>query len=432
MDLVLRGDRVLIDGEVRPGSVAVDGGMIVAVGSREADYGGVDVVDIPAPAALLPGFVDTHVHVNDPGTSWEGFATATAAAASAGITTVVDMPLDSDPVTTSVEALRVKEAAAGGHCHVDVRYWAGVVPGNGGELASLAEAGVLGFKCFLSESGNPNFAHLSPAQFVEAAQRVADLDSILLVHAESHAVLATTPGPAGGRYDTFLQSRPDEAEVDAVTLAVDAARSTGARVHIVHVSSAQTLGIIAEAKRSGLAVTAETCPHYLTFTAETVPEGATEFAACPPIRSSANREQLWAGLADATIDMVVSDHSPCAPELKGGSDFGVAFGGISSLQLGPRAVWTQSRGRGFGLSDLSRWMSANPAAMAGLDDRGSIAVGRRADLCVFDPDVSDVVRGADLLHRHGLTPYDGTTLRGGVLRTWVAGRSVYHRAEVTV
>lgn len=432
MDLVLRGERVLVDGEVRPGSVAVADGVIVAVQSHQADHADGYVVDIPSPAVLLPGFVDTHVHVNEPGTNWEGFATATAAAASAGITTLIDMPLDSDPVTTSVAALRVKQAAAQGNSRIDVGFWGGVVPGNLGELAPSAAAGVRGFKCFLADSGNPNFGHVSPAEFREAAQRVAELDSVLLVHAESHQVIAASPEPDGTDYASFLRSRPDGAEVDAVALVVDTARETGARVHIVHVSSAQVLGMIAAAKRSGVAVTAETCPHYLTFAAETVPAGGTEFAACPPIRSGANRALLWDGLADGTIDMVVSDHSPCAPELKGDGDFGAVFGGISSLQLGPRAVWTQSQPRGFGLADLSRWMSQRPAALAGFTDRGSIAVGTRADLCIFDPDVTEIVRGGDLLHPHAITPYDGEHLRGRVLQTWVAGQTVYERAEVAV
>jgi allantoinase len=430
MDLVLRGERVLVDGQLRPASVAVADGMIVAIGSVDADYGPGDTVDVPQRAALLPGFVDTHVHINQPGTDWEGFATATAAAASAGITTLVDMPLDSDPVTTTVDALRIKQAAAQGNCRVDVRFWGGVVPGNVGELAPLAAAGVAGFKCFLADSGNPGFEHLRPEQFRLAAAEVADLGSVLLVHAESHRVIAGSPRPAGSGYASFLASRPDAAEVDAVALVVDVARDTGARVHIVHVSSADVLQMIADAKRSGVAVTAETCPHYLMFAAEAVPDGGTEFAACPPIRSGANRDLLWEGLEDGTLDMVVSDHSPCAPELKGDGDFGVAFGGISSLQLGPRAVWTHSATRGFGLAELSRWMSERPAALAGPADRGSITAGKRADLCAFDPDARDVVRAAGLAHRHAITPYDGVALRGRVMQTWVAGRSVHEQAGV--
>lgn len=428
MDFVVRGDRVLIDGELQQASVRITDGIVTEVGAELS--GGAEVVEIPSSAALLPGFVDTHVHINSPGTDWEGFGTATAAAARAGITTLVDMPLDSIPVTTTVDALRVKQSAAQGNCRVQVGFWGGVVPGNLGELAPLAEAGVVGFKCFLADSGNPHFGHLSPAQFRAAAAEVADLHSVLLVHAESQRVIADSPKPAGRGYDSFLRSRPDLAEVDAVALVVDAARQTGARVHVVHVSSADTAVLIADAKRAGVAVTAETCPHYLTFAAETVPDGGTEFAACPPIRSDSNRRRLWESLDRGDLDMVVSDHSPCAPELKAGGDFGAAFGGVSSLQLGPRVMWTHACDRGFGLAELSRWMSTRPATLASLPDRGRIEVGARADLCVFDPDVTEVVRAADLLHRHKVSPYDGVSLRGAVLRTWVGGRTVYEQAGI--
>lgn len=421
MDCLLRADRALVDGDLRPAAVGVSAGRIEFVGSVDADCPAAEQVRIPDTAVLLPGFVDTHVHVNEPGTEWEGFATATEAAAAAGITTLVDMPLDSDPVTTSVPALIAKEAAAEGNCHVDVGYWGGVVPDNLDQLAALAAAGVRGFKCFLADSGNPNFPHLTPAQLRAAMGRIAQLDSLLLVHAESYAVIEASPRPAGRDYRSFLAARPDAAELDAVTLVVDAARTTGARVHIVHVASAQVLPLLAAAKAEGLPITAETCPHYLTFGAEDVPDGGTEFAACPPIRDGANREQLWAALTEGTLDLVVSDHSPCAPHHKAGGDFGRAFGGVSSLQLGPRATWTQAAARGFGVTELSRWMSERPAALAGYPDRGRIAVGMRADLCAFDPDAEETVRAAALRHRHPVSPYDGVRLRGSVLQTWVAG-----------
>lgn len=430
MDLVLRAERVLVGGEIRPAAVAVAQGTVVDIGPPDAAYAARDDVWVPAGAVLLPGFIDTHVHINAPGTDWEGFATATEAAARAGITTVVDMPLDSVPVTTTVEALRIKQAAAQSDSCVDVAFWGGVVPGNLGALHPLAEAGVRGFKCFLADSGNPDFPHLSPAQFRAAAAEVAALDAVLLVHAESQAVLAAGPSPSGAGYPSFLASRPEAAEVDAVALAVETARGTGVRLHLVHVSSRQTLELIADAKATGVAVTAETCPHYLTFAAETIPDGATQFAACPPIRDGANRDQLWSALADGTLDMIVSDHSPCTPELKGDGDFGDVFAGISSLQLSPRAAWTQAAERGFGLAELSRWMSERPARLAGFADRGRIFVGARADLCVFDPDTADTVHAAELRHRHPMSPYDGSTLRGGVLATWVAGDAVYRSAGV--
>jgi len=246
-----------------------------------------------------------------------------------------------------------------------------------------------------------------------------------LVHAEDHEVIADSPRPCGRGYASFLESRPDAAEQDAVALVLDAAAETGARMHVVHVSSAKVLPALAAAKRDGIPVTAETCPHYLTFTAESIPDGGTEFASCPPIRDAANRELLWEALRDGTLDMIVSDHSPCAPEFKGDGDFGRAFGGVSSLQLGPRVVWTQAVRRDFGLAELSRWMSERPATLAGLTDRGAIAVGLRADLCVFAPDAEEVVSAATLRHRHPVTPYDGMSLRGAVLQTWVAGRPVF-------
>ena len=427
MDLVIRAERAVIDGQLRPAAVAVADGVILAVGPIGADYPAAEQIRLAGTAVLMPGLVDTHVHINEPGTDWEGFATATAAAAAAGITTLVDMPLDSDPVTTTVDALRRKREAARGNCQVDVAFWGGVVPGNLGELGDLAAAGVRGFKCFLTDSGNPNFRHLSADEFRRAVARIAAIDAVLLVHAESHDVIADSPVPRGHRYESFLSGRPDASEEDAIALVIDAAKDTSARVHVVHVSSARVLPMLAGARRSGVRITAETCPHYLTFAAEDIPDGATQFAACPPIRNKDNRDLLWQGLADGTLDMIVSDHSPCAPSMKAGGDFGSVFGGISSLEVGPRAVWTHADERGFGLADLCRWMAEQPAALAGAGDRGRIAVGQRADLCAFDPDHVQTVHAGSLRHRHAVTPYDGAVLRGSVMRTWLAGRLVYER-----
>ncbi len=424
---MLRARRVLLDGEVRAASVAVAEGVVVEIGPLDSPRLAHVEVELPDEVVLLPGFVDTHVHVDDPGTDWEGFATATAAAAAGGITTLVDMPLDSVPVTTTVAALEAKRRSAQGNCHVDVAFWGGVVPGNVGALAPLADAGVRGFKCFLTDSGNPDFPRLRPGEFRAAMAEVADLGSVLLVHAESHRVIEASPPPRGTDYASFLRSRPDAAEEDAVALVIDAARDTGARVHVVHVSSANVLPALAAAKRAGVSITAETCPHYLAFTAEEVPDGGVEYAACPPIRTAANRDLLWAGLRDGTLDLVVSDHSPCAPDLKGDVDFGAVFGGISSLQVSPRATWTEASARGVGLAELSRWTSERPAALAGFTDRGRIAVGMRADLCAFDPDAEETVHAAALHHRHPVSPYDGVVLRGAVHGTWVAGAAVYAR-----
>jgi allantoinase len=427
VDLVIRANRAVIDGEIRAAAVAVADGVICAVGPIDADYPAAEQIRLADATVLLPGFVDTHVHINEPGTDWEGFATATSAAAAAGITTLVDMPLDSDPVTTSVDALSAKRQAAQGNCEIDVAFWGGVIPGNLDNLGDLAGAGVRGFKCFLADSGNPNFPHLNADDFRRAVSVIADLDAVLLVHAECHDVIEESPPACGRGYASFLSSRPDTSEEDAVALVIDAARETSARVHVVHVSSARVLPMLAEAKRSGVRITAETCPHYLIFAAEDIPDGATQFAACPPIRDGDNRGSLWQGLADGMLDMIVSDHSPCAPSMKADGDFGRVFGGISSLEVGPRAVWTHAAKRGFGLSELCRWMSEQPAALAGLGDRGRIAVGQRADLCVFDPDREQTVHAGALRHRHAVTPYDGVVIRGSVVQTWLAGRLVYER-----
>jgi allantoinase len=427
VDLVIHAERAVIDGESRAAAVAVADGVIRAVGSADANYPATEHIHLAEATVLLPGFVDSHLHINEPGTDWEGFATATAASAAGGITTLVDLPLDSDPVTTTVDALRCKQQAAQGNCQVDVVLWAGVIPGNLSELGELAAAGARDFKCFPTDSGNPNFPSLDVDEFRRAVSLIDAMDAILLVHAESNHVIGNSPPPCGPSYASFLSSRPDASEEDAVALVIDAARDTGARLHIVHVSSARVLPMLADAKRSGVRITAETCPHYLTFVAEDIPDGATQFAACPPIRTEHNRDLLWQALADGTLAMIVSDQSPSAPSMKAGGDFGRVFGGISWLEVGPRAVWTHAEERGFRLPQLCRWMAEQPAAVAGLADRGRIAVGQRADLCAFDPDVGQTVHAGALRHRHAVTPYDGAVLRGLVAQTWLAGRPAYER-----
>ncbi|MCV7179269.1 allantoinase AllB [Mycolicibacterium sphagni] len=423
---VIRAPRAAIDGVVRPAAIGLADGLIRVIRDMDAVFESAGQTTLDDTVVLLPGLVDTHVHINEPGTDWEGFATATSAALAGGITTVVDMPLDSDPVTTTVAALDMKRASAAGACRVDTGFWGGIVPDNLESFGELAGAGVLGFKCFLSESGNPNFPPLDPSEFLRAMAVVAELDSVLLVHAESARVLADCPPAAGRDYGDFLRSRPDAVEQDAVRIVLDAVADTGAHAHIVHVSSAAVLPMIADAKRDGLPVTAETCPHYLTFAAETIPNGGTVFAACPPIRGEGNRALLWAALVDGTLDMVVSDHSPCAPQHKDmvGGDFGRAFGGISSLQIALPALWTQAVQAGCGLADVCRWMAQAPAELAGLSDRGEIAPGKRADFCVFDPDAAWMVRGADLRHRHPATPYEGMALTGAVRQMWRGGQPV--------
>jgi allantoinase len=430
-DLLVRAERVVTGDGLVPALVAVTNGKISAILAPSAadKVSPSNVVQLAADEVLLPGLVDTHVHVNEPGrTQWEGFATATAAAAAGGITTIADMPLNCLPPTTGVTALRIKQTAAAGQCRVDVAFWGGAVPGNEPDRAALHEAGVLGFKCFTVDSGVPEFPPLEHAALERAAAQLARLGGLLLVHAEDAQCIARAAPASGSRkYADFLASRPDEAETAAVARALEIARRTGVRLHILHVSSAAVLPLLAAARAEGLAVTAETCPHYLALAAEDIPDGATQFKCCPPIRARANRDQLWDGLRAGIIDCVVSDHSPCPPALKHltGGDFAAAWGGIASVQLALPVAWTFGRERGVSVADLAHWMSAAPASVAGLPDKGGIEVGRDGDLVAFAPDEQFTVEPGMLAHRHKLTPYDGTPLAGVVRRTWLRGREVY-------
>jgi allantoinase len=424
-ELVVRARRAVTPDGVRPAAVAVRDGRIAAVAGPGERLDAAVVTELPGQQVLLPGLVDTHVHVNEPGrTEWEGFATATRAAAAGGVTTLIDMPLNSVPPTTTTAALELKRAAARPSAAVDVGFWGGAVPGNLADLAGLHEAGVFGFKAFLIDSGVPEFGFLDAAHLDAVLAETARLGALLIVHAEDPAVIGAVPGPAGRTYASFLASRPPRAEESAIAHLLDAAARHGARVHILHLAAAGALPLIASARVGGAAVSAETCPHYLTFCAEQVPDGATEFKCCPPVRDAANRDGLWAGLASGLIDVVVSDHSPCPPALKQreSGDFGAAWGGISSLQLGLPAVWTQARRRGHGLPDVVRWMASGPAALAGLPGKGAIAPGYDADLVAFDSGASFTVDPARLAHRHPVTPYAGQTLTGVVRRTWLRGQ----------
>lgn len=421
MDLIIRASRILTPDGERPGAVGIRDGVIVAV---EPELDGPVFIDLADDEVLLPGLVDTHVHVNDPGRSeWEGFATATRAAAAGGVTTIVDMPLNSVPPTVDVPALDIKHATAFGHTHVDVGFWGGAVPGNITELPALHAAGVFGFKCFLLHSGVDEFGHLSTVELAAALATLRDLDALMIVHAEDPELIREAHGRA---YTDFLASRPNEAEHRAIATVIDLARRYETRVHVLHLSSAGALSMIAAARRDGVPITAETCPHYLTLTAEEVPDGATQFKCCPPIRDSANQDLLWQGLTDGVIDCVVSDHSPCTADLKrfDTGDFGQAWGGIAGLQLGLPAVWTAARKRGVPLRDVVRWMSAAPAALVGLTAKGAIEPGRDADLCVLAPDEEFTVDATKLFHRNAVSAYHGRTLTGVVRRTWLRGREV--------
>lgn len=424
-DLVIQARQVLTPGGIRAAEVRVLAGQISSVtelgprGLQPAD----DTVFVVLgdDEVLLPGLVDSHVHVNEPGrTDWEGFATATAAAAAGGVTTIIDMPLNSIPPTVDVAALEVKRAAATDQCAVDVGFWGGAVPGNFRELAGLHEAGVFGFKCFTVDSGVPEFPPLDPAGLTEAMRQIADLGSLLIVHAEDAGCIGS---PAGRRYGDFVASRPDAAEVAAVTRVIELARQAQARVHILHVSSAEVVPLLAAAQADGVRISAETCPHYLTLASEGIADGQTQFKCCPPIRGEANRERLWEALAAGVISCVVSDHSPCPADLKqlATGDFGTAWGGISSVQLGLPVIWTQAVERGFALADVVSWMATGPARLTGLKDKGAIEPGMDADLVAFAAGERFAVRADQLLTRHHLTPYEGQQLQGVVRQTWLRG-----------
>jgi allantoinase len=459
--LVVRSHRVVLPEGERAAALHIANGIVERIVEYASDHPtGAKVFDVPD-LVISPGLVDTHVHINEPGRSdWEGFDTATRAAAAGGVTTLIDMPLNSVPATTTAAALEAKIEAARAQCHVDVGFWGGVVPGNAGDLDALIDAGVRGFKCFLVPSGVDEFPAVDEGDLRKALPILARRGVPLLVHAELHpesnpqsglrepeAAPSVSKDAAGNpRYAAYLATRPASMELNAIRLMVRLAEEFKARVHIVHVSSAEGVEAIAAAKAGWAPITAETCPHYLTFTAADIPDGATEFKCAPPIRDASHREALWQGLASGALDLIATDHSPSPPALKTAGDFLGAWGGIASLELSLAAAWTRLRAYGASaaqgrvsgdavpvahagaLGDLARWMSAAPASLAGLGEhKGRIAEGFDADLVVWDPDAEFVVDPARLQQRHKLTPYAGRSLFGTVLTTFVRGERVWDK-----
>jgi allantoinase len=425
-DLVIRGRHVVTPEGVRAASVHVADGRIVRLGAWEDAPSEISVVDA-GESIVMPGLVDTHVHINEPGrTDWEGFETGTRAAAAGGVTTILDMPLNSIPATTTVDALEVKRKAAREKSVVNVEFIGGVVPGNVGELEPLRDAGVRAFKCFLSPSGVDEFPAVSDNDLRKAFPVLARLGLPLMVHAEDPVCLL--PGRGSSRkYGDYLTTRPVAAERSAIALLTQLMARAPTPVHIVHLSSASSLDIVRTARARGLPLTVETCPHYLTFAAEEIPDSATEYKCAPPIRDEAERDALWDALIAGDIDLVASDHSPCPPAMKQTEgDFFSAWGGIASLQLSLSAVWTGARTRGVKPERIAQWMSAAPARLAGMQNRkGALAAGCDADIVVWDPKARFVVDPAQLLHRHKVTPYAGRELFGRVTATYLAGRRIF-------
>src|SRR5215813_2396740 len=454
-DLIIRGRNVALPvgsdrpqgTALRPASIHVKDGIITALSDYAEVPPNCPIEDADEEVIVWPGLVDTHVHINEPGrTSWEGFETATRAAAAGGVTTLIDMPLNSIPPTTTVSGLLAKVAAADGQCMVDVGFWGGVIPGNTGDLAGLREEGVVGFKCFLIHSGVDEFPNVTETDLRQALPELVRLNALLIVHAElpgpieragaqvphSSVEMTEVTSVPSSQYQTFLDSRPRAAENEAIELMISLAHEFGARVHIVHHSSADALPALRNAKAAGEKFTVETCPHYLYFAAEDIPAGATEYKCCPPIRESENREQLWKALEDGTIDLIVSDHSPCSEPLKlrESGNFLEAWGGIASLQLRLPVIWTAARARNFSLERLAEWLCYAPARQVGFAGRkGAIAVGHDADIVFWNPQEKFQVESRMLHHRNKLTPYRGEWLQGVVQKTFLRGRKIYDDGE---
>ncbi len=424
----ITSSRVVTPEGVFAAAVLVENGKIVGV-SRNAKPPEHYYIEDVGNLVVMPGLVDTHVHINEPGrTEWEGFETATKAAAAGGITTLVDMPLNSSPVTTTVDAFRKKLDAAEGKLFVDCGFHAGLIPGNAHEIQPLIDAGVLGVKAFLAHSGIDEFPNATETDLRMAMPIIAKSGLPLLVHAELAAPIPGHEVRNPQSYHSYLSSRPRAWEQNAIALMTGLCAEFTCRTHIVHLSSADAVASLSHARQSGLPLTVETCPHYLFFSSEEIEDGDTRFKCAPPIREAGNRERLWEALRYGVIGFIVSDHSPCPPEMKlpDSGDFQNAWGGIASLQLGLSIIWTEAQGRGFSYANIIDWMSHRPAKLCGLEGRkGALAVGYDADIVVWNPEEEFVVSPSNMYHRHKVTPYEGKTLRGKVKKSFLRGTKVY-------
>lgn len=433
--------RVLINNSLTAAGILVSEGKIKEIISEDKIEAvktdtTIKVIDV-GENVLMPGIIDSHVHVNEPGrTEWEGFESATKAAVAGGVTTIVDMPLNSIPPTTTLENFNTKLSSTKGKLHSDVAFWGGVIPNNQNELLQMVDAGVIGFKCFMGPSGIDEFPHVNYEDIEKALKVLEGTDAVLAFHAEiDQDVDIKNDDPKS--YNTYLKSRPAEMEENAIKMVAELCGSHQTRCHIVHVSAASALPIIKAAKEKCFKLTAETCHHYLSLIAEEIPDNNTQFKCAPPIRESDNRTQLWDGLKSGILDLVVSDHSPCTPDLKflgkpseNSGNFIKAWGGISSLQFGLSLFWTEGRKRGFKIEDINRLMTVNPAKLAGLNDRkGQIKEGFDADFVVWDPEATITISETMIHHKNKVTPYAGKTLQGKVIRTVVRGETVFENGK---
>lgn len=419
----IRSKRLVVGGQVQAGVVAWERETITAIEGPDAPAD-LDVGEL----VVMPGIVDTHVHINEPGrTAWEGFQTATRAAAAGGVTTVLDMPLNCIPVTTTAAALDEKRHATEGKLSVDVGFWGGVVPHHLPELSKLCESGIWGAKAFLCDSGIDEFPASDEPTLREAMKIIASHELPLLAHAELVTPVEQEEDASPRRYSSYLASRPAKWEVDAIDLLIRLSEETGCRVHIVHLSACEALPMLKQARVRGVKISVETCPHYLCLNAEAIADGATAYKCAPPIRDAKNRDALWQGLKDGTIDFVVTDHSPCTPDLKqfDSGNFLEAWGGIASLQFGLRTLWTEARKRDVPLAQFCAWLTTRPAAFAGLESKGELRVGADADIVVWDPDVSAVLKEHEVLFRHAVSPYLGQVVQGGVQSVYLRGENIF-------
>lgn len=432
-DFALHSQRVLTTSGLQEACIIVSKGIITEVIMGPAPRLACPLYEL-GEQVIMPGLIDPHVHINEPGrTDWEGFATATRAAAAGGITTLIDMPLNSSPVTTTVAALKAKRAAAQRQLHVNCGFWGGVVPDNADQLQPLIDAGVRGIKAFLTHSGIDDFPNVTEADLHKALPVIAESGLPLLVHCEldrphpAQADLATKPTS----YQAYLASRPCSWENEAITMMIRLCREYKFRLHVVHLSSAEAIGMLKDARAEGLPITVETCPQYLYFNAEDIPDAQTIYKCAPPIRERANNEQLWQALQEGLIDFLATDHSPAPPEIKGldTGDLSTAWGGIAGLQFLLPAIWTRARERGVSVGQLSEWLSGRAADFVGMSKKGKLAPGYDADLVIWEPESSFVVKGADIQHRHKISPYVGEELYGKVKQTYVGGRCVWRDGD---